>query len=110
VASNLAYNHFRGEKRRATREQAAGGAGRAGAMGADSGEDLYPQGPDLEDVLDVRRALDELEPRERAVLLLRHSGFSYAEIAEALELAKTSVGTTIARAQRKFRIAYGTKE
>lgn len=90
VASNLAYNHFRSEQRRIAREEAAD----------------EPDQPDVEDVLDVRRALGSLESRDRTVLLLRHSGFSYAEIAEAVDLAKTSVGTILARAQNRFRIAY----
>ena len=45
-------------------------------------------------------------PRDRAVLLLRHSGFSYAEIADAVGLAPGSVGTTLVRAQRRFREVY----
>lgn len=101
VASNLAYNHFRGETRRTAREI------RAEAL-SDSGS---------EDALDVRLALEELEPRDRVVLMLRHSGFTYAEIAEAVGLAPGSVGTTLARAQRRFREVYmgsasesGTKE
>jgi RNA polymerase sigma factor (sigma-70 family) len=100
VASNLAYNHFRGEKRRVAREEAVR------ERAPEGGEDVTRSGPDVEDVLDVRRALAELEPRDRAALLLRHSGFSYLEIAEALEIAKSSVGTTLARAQQRFRIAY----
>lgn len=90
VASNLAYNHFRGETRRRERE------GRVTDAAA----------TDPDDVLDVRRALDALTPRDRLVLLLRHSGFSYAEIAEAVALAPSSVGTTLARAQARFRDAY----
>ena len=61
---------------------------------------------DLDDVLDVRETLEALEPRDRVALLLRHSGFSYAEIADATGLAPSSVGTTLARAQRRFRQEY----
>lgn len=102
VASNLAYNHFRNEKRRLDRERRPklsvlpGGAAEA-----------YDQ---MDDVLDVRGALATLEPRDRAVLLLRHSGFSYAEIADAVGLQTSSVGTTLARAQRRFRETYGRRE
>lgn len=92
VASNLAYNHFRTESRRSLRE-----------LSADVGT---AQHADIDDVLDVRRALYELNARDRVVLMLRHSGFSYAEVAEAVGVAPSSVGTILARAQRRFREAY----
>ena len=91
VASNLAYNHFRSETRRDAREHAVG---------------MTPDEPDLDVGLDVRRALSKLDARDRIVLLLRNSGFTYAEIAEATGLAASSVGTTLARAQRRFRDTY----
>jgi RNA polymerase sigma factor (sigma-70 family) len=90
VASNLAYNHARGETRRVERERRV----------ADR-----PEG-DVDDVIDVRRALAALEPRDRTVLLLRHSGFSYAETAEAVGIQASSIGTILARARRRFREAY----
>jgi DNA-directed RNA polymerase specialized sigma24 family protein len=36
------------------------------------------------------------------MLLMRYSGFSYKEIAEALGVATTSVGTLLARAESRF--------
>lgn len=54
----------------------------------------------------VRAALAELPPRQRACLLLRHAGYSYAEIAETLDLAVGSVGVLLARAERLFRRRY----
>jgi DNA-directed RNA polymerase specialized sigma24 family protein len=33
---------------------------------------------------------------------MRYSGFSYKEIADAVDIAATSVGTLLARAERKF--------
>jgi len=33
---------------------------------------------------------------------MRYSGFSYREIAEALDMNPGSVGTTLARAERRF--------
>ena len=91
VASNLAYNHFRAESRRAARESGAVDSRRTA---------------DVDDVLDVRRVLGMLADRDRIVLLLRHSGFTYAEVAEAVDIAPSSVGTILARAQRRFREAY----
>lgn len=51
----------------------------------------------------VRRALDALAPRERALLLMRAEGYSYRELAVALQLTETSVGTLLARARVAFR-------
>ncbi len=92
VASNLAYNHFRSEARRTAREEAKTAA--------------TPHETDREDILDVRSALERMEVRDRTVLLLRHTGFTYAEIAEVVDVAPSGVGTILARAQRRFREAY----
>lgn len=46
----------------------------------------------------VRRALESLRPRDQRMLILRHEGFSYREIAEALGVAPGSVGTLLVRA------------
>jgi RNA polymerase sigma-70 factor (ECF subfamily) len=54
----------------------------------------------------VRSALDRLPARERELLLLRAEGYSYREMADALELNEASVGTLLARAKRAFRLAY----
>lgn len=69
-------------------------------------------GPDValeraQEVAAVREALDALAPRDRELLLMREEGFSYREIAEAVGVAPTSVGTLLARAQRRFAEAYG---
>jgi RNA polymerase sigma factor (sigma-70 family) len=54
----------------------------------------------------VRRALETLRPRDRRLLLLRHEGFSYREIAEALGMSPASVGTLLVRATAAFSKAY----
>ncbi|MEP6591483.1 MAG: sigma-70 family RNA polymerase sigma factor [Gemmatimonadota bacterium] len=54
----------------------------------------------------VRAALAQLPPRDRDILLLRHSGYSYREISVALELAEASVGTILLRAGVQFRSTY----
>ena len=54
----------------------------------------------------VRAALDRVPERERQMLLLRAEGYSYRDIARALELNEGSVGTLLARAKRAFREAY----
>ena len=55
-----------------------------------------------EEVDHVRHVLERLSEREREILLMRHAGFSYKEIAEAVDVAPTSVGTLLARAERNF--------
>ncbi|WP_296759526.1 sigma-70 family RNA polymerase sigma factor [Roseiflexus sp.] len=54
----------------------------------------------------VRAALATLPQRQARLLLLRHAGLSYAEVAAALDLAPGSVGTLLARAERAFAEAY----
>lgn len=54
----------------------------------------------------VRRALDTLAERDRALLLLRQEGYSYRELATALGIAEPSVGTLLARAKTAFRAAF----
>ncbi len=54
----------------------------------------------------VRHALDRLSERERKLLLLRAEGYSYREIATALDLNEASVGVLLARARRAFRKTY----
>lgn len=54
----------------------------------------------------VRQILDGLDPRDRELLLMREEGFSYREIAEVVGVATGSVGTLLARAQKRFTTAF----
>jgi RNA polymerase sigma factor (sigma-70 family) len=54
----------------------------------------------------VRHALDALPVRERSLLLLRTEGYSYRELADALDIRESSVGTLLARARDAFRVHY----
>jgi RNA polymerase sigma-70 factor (ECF subfamily) len=54
----------------------------------------------------VRSTLDRLPDREQRLLLLRAEGYSYGEIAAALDLNAASVGTLLARARDAFRELY----
>ena len=54
----------------------------------------------------VRAILTELKTREAQILLLRSSGLAYREIAQALGVAPSSVGTILARAEREFEKKY----
>lgn len=59
-----------------------------------------------ETVARVRRVLDGLPERDRTLLLMREEGFSYGEIAEEIGVQASSVGTLLARAQRRFADAF----
>ena len=54
----------------------------------------------------VRVVLDGMTEREQQLLLLRAEGYSYRDIAAALELNEASVGALLARAKRAFREEY----
>ncbi len=50
----------------------------------------------------VREILARMRPLYAQVLLLRHEGLEYAELAAALGVSKSSVGTLLIRAERQF--------
>lgn len=52
---------------------------------------------------EVRSALARLPDRSAALLVLRYSGLSYEEIAAALGLRQSSIGTLLRRAEDAFR-------
>jgi RNA polymerase sigma-70 factor (ECF subfamily) len=58
----------------------------------------------------VRAALARLPERQGKLLLLRHAGLSYAEMAAALEVAPGSIGTLLVRAERAFLVEYERAE
>jgi RNA polymerase sigma-70 factor (ECF subfamily) len=54
----------------------------------------------------VRSILASLDSAQAELLLLRASGFSYDELALALDFSPSSIGTLIVRAQKEFRKEY----
>ncbi|AEJ39496.1 RNA polymerase, sigma-24 subunit, ECF subfamily [Sulfobacillus acidophilus TPY] len=54
----------------------------------------------------IRQSLERLNPRDRQALILRHSGYSYREIAQALHCPADQVGVILIRALKKLRLAY----
>jgi RNA polymerase sigma factor (sigma-70 family) len=95
AAAHTALNQLRSGRRRASREEAAGG------------DTVSPDVADAVVTLDERRrvraALARLPRRQAVALVLRHSGLSYAEVAAALDLSPGSVGTTVRRAESALR-------
>ena len=102
VATNLGYNALRDSKRRETYEARAARGDWQNAQAPDPAREAE-RGEERARVLGVLRQMSE---REAQLLILRHSGFSYQEIAEALRLAPNSVGTLLARAEKGFERLY----
>jgi RNA polymerase sigma factor (sigma-70 family) len=95
AAAHAGLNALRGERRRDRRQEL-------------TGIDVAPAGPeeaalDAESRAEVRRALARLPRRAATVLVLRHSGLSYAEVAEALNVNIGHVGTMLRRAESALR-------
>lgn len=54
----------------------------------------------------IRAAINGMPERERQLLLLRAEGYSYRDMAEALDLNEASIGTLLARSRAAFRECY----
>ena len=52
---------------------------------------------------EVRAALGRIKPPQAALLALRYSGLSYAEVAAALSIPVTQVGVRLRRAEAALR-------
>ena len=107
VAMNLAFNRLRSARRARARLERVGRLEHHDQEPVDS-DLLGPAGQLVrqEEREAVRRALGEVPERQRECLLLRHSGYSYAEIAVTLGIALGSVGVLLARAEHAFRTTY----
>ena len=105
VCLNASYNRLRGQRRATARLDRAGRLERVEDEADEGGGPLLDV-LRAEEQRAVRRALSALPERQRACLLLRHAGFSYAEVAATLGLAVGSVGVLLARGERAFRDVY----
>lgn len=54
----------------------------------------------------ARKALEALGERDRQALLLKEEGLDYGEIAEVLQIERSSVGTTLSRARKRLAESY----
>ena len=98
AAVHSALNVLRGERRRARRESAH-------ALDPVQTSIANPEKviEEAEGRREVRRALRQLPSRTAALLMLRHSGLSYAEVATALGIKVGNVGTLLRRAEDALR-------
>jgi RNA polymerase sigma factor (sigma-70 family) len=97
AAAHAALNRLRGSRRRQNRELAQA------AEASDRVLDPQKLFEVNEDRRQVREALARLAPKPAAVLVLRASGLSYAEVAQALGVGIGQVGTLLRRAEAALR-------
>jgi RNA polymerase sigma-70 factor (ECF subfamily) len=102
VATRLGLNALRARRRRQRYEESAG----KDALALDPPANPAALVERAQERQQVRRVLSAMKPRAAQVLILRHSGMSYAEIAAALDISPASVGTLLARAEREFEGRY----
>jgi len=102
TATNLGIQDLRARVRRERYEQAAG----------EQAHRTAGSGTPLDDVLRaeqrarVRAVLASLRQWQARILILRSSGLTYAELAEALQIKASSVGTMLIRAEAQFQKQY----
>ena len=102
VATNLGLQSIRSWRRREQYETTAGRYALEEAGETSPAKILAGE----EERLMVRRALARMNERQSQLLILRYSGFSYMEIAAALDLAPASIGPLLVRAEREFEKRY----
>lgn len=103
AAAHIALNTLRAGRRRAAREQAR--SAEDGCLRAGDDQSLDPQREAVvrEMRREVRTALGRVPARSATVLVLRHSGLSYAEVGAALGVGTNQVGTLLRRAEAALR-------
>jgi RNA polymerase sigma-70 factor (ECF subfamily) len=104
VVQRLCYDHFRraGQERR----KLEGITPRTSPAHL-SAEELVMQRVEEDR---IRLALCTLDPRESRALWLRHNGYRYREIAQALAIEPDQVGMILLRAMKKLKATYQQQE
>ena len=105
VATNLGLNALRSRKRRTHYETQAAIQDALERLVDDAAGALERR----QEMQQVQAILAEMKPRSAQLLILRQSGLSYAEVAQALSVAPGSVGTLLARAEADFARRYRRK-
>ncbi len=99
VATNLVRDDIRTKKRYAARIRNSKAQTEWQPSVVDAPDRAFARS---ERVKAVQEALELLPERDRQLLMMRHEGFSYAEIAAAVDVKPGSVGTLLARALKRF--------
>jgi RNA polymerase sigma-70 factor (ECF subfamily) len=102
VASNLGLNAIRSWKRR-QRYELENGKRALQEYPANNPAELFTA---EEEHQLVRKILAGMNPRQSQLLILRHSGMAYREIAHTLGLSATSLGPLLLRAETEFERRY----
>jgi RNA polymerase sigma-70 factor, ECF subfamily len=99
IATNKAMSHFRRKKilRWVQLDR---------LMEAGRGPSVESHGEWIATSHSVQQALDQLEPDQRACLLLKAAGFSHEEIADQLGCSPGAARTRLSRARDAFRVTY----
>lgn len=103
TATNLGIDSLRATARRNNFEQDAARQETSTASATESGLDAALR---TERQQHVRTVLADLKPAQAQLLLLRATGYSYKELASALELKASSIGTLLIRAEAAFEQRY----
>ena len=102
VALNLAKNTVRGKSRANVREENY--VKEQGEHDTYTAEKQYESREHSEE---IRMALQKVKEPLKSCLVLKQQGMSYKEIAKALSLTETSIGTYVARGKKEFIRFYG---
>jgi len=102
VAVNLGLNALRARKRRTRYEEEAGSL----ALDTNRGAEPEIEVERAERRREVQAVLVRMKPRSAKLLVLRHSGLSYKELAAAIKVKPSSVGKFLARAEDEFERIY----
>jgi RNA polymerase sigma-70 factor (ECF subfamily) len=106
VASNLGLNALRARKRREHYELEAGKI----SLETANSENPAVTSEREEQRQRVRLILSKMKPQSAKILILRHSGLSYKEIAAAVRVSPNSVGKLLSRAEEDFKRRYQSQE
>jgi RNA polymerase sigma factor (sigma-70 family) len=103
TATRASIDALRANQRRGTEEELEGEDAVQGGSLAEGPLTLLLR---QECIVEVRQVLAKLKIEKAQILLLRHSGLSYQEIADAMQLSPNSVGKKLARAEGEFSALY----
>jgi RNA polymerase sigma factor (sigma-70 family) len=106
VATNLGLNAIRARQRRRRYEEAAGALRLQRTDPVDPAEEVERR----EMGERVRHALSRMKRRKAEILILRYTNHTYAQIAEIMGVADSSVGTMLVRAEKDFERRYQAME